>query len=104
MGRVPMYSTIVLRYVYNGRMNFNFETGPEKIWVDRFYADSLSNGLQRLQLQSAGKSYVFLIPLDIAKKYAKLTLQHVESFEKTTGQSLDDRLDNEPLKSDWMKD
>lgn len=84
--------------------HFNFEQGPEKVWIDSFYADYLSNGLQRLQMRSGGKDYVFLIPLDIAKKIAKLSLQHVESYEKQTGISLDDRLSNEPMKSNLLDD
>lgn len=79
-------------------MTFNFEEGSEKVYVDSFWTD-FHRGLQHLMLKSGNEEYVFVLPIDLAKKVSKALGQSVEVFEKQIGQKLDDRLDNDPILS-----
>lgn len=76
--------------------DFNFDQGPQKVFVEGFWGQRFG-GQTHLMLQSGGEKQVFVIDAVLAKKIAKLLLQHVEVIEKEIGHVLDDRLDNEPM-------
>lgn len=80
-------------------MTFNFDEGPEKIYVDRFDSDTPSLDQTRLHFRSGTKSYIFVLPIILTKKIARLFSKQVELYEKVTNQTLDDTLDNDPVLS-----
>lgn len=77
---------------------YDFSQGPQKVWVDRFTA-AYNGSLVQLALTSGDEASPFIFDIVLAKKLSRVLQQAVETFEKTTGQKLDDRLDNDPLPS-----
>lgn len=74
----------------------NFSQKPERKMVDKFLGVP-TGSMYHLYLQAGKEEYGYSFQIEIAKKLARLLSQHVEAFEKATGQKLDDRLDNDPL-------
>ena len=78
--------------------DFNFSTGPEKVFVEGFHARIL-NGLLHIVFRSAEKSYSFVLPLDLTKKLSRGLAAQVEEIEKKNNIVIDGRLPNEPMVS-----
>jgi hypothetical protein len=78
--------------------DFNFSSGPAKVFIEGFHARIL-NGILHIVFKSAEKSYSFVLPLDLAKKLSRGLAQQVEEIEKKNNIVIDGRLPNEPLKS-----
>ena len=74
------------------------DNGPEKIWIDRFDA-TRTGTLFNLSFTSGGKQSTFVFDAVLAKKIAKFLSAEVKQVEAEIGQSIDDRLDNEPAPS-----
>lgn len=77
---------------------FNFSTGPEKVFVEGFHARIL-NGLLHIVFRSADESYSFVLPLDLTKKLSRGLAQQVDEIEKKNNIVIDGRLPNEPMPS-----
>lgn len=78
--------------------DFNFSTGPEKLFVEGFHA-RIINGLLNIVFKSAEKSYSYVLPLDLTKKLSRGLAQQVEEIEKKNNIVIDGRLPNEPMVS-----
>jgi hypothetical protein len=81
--------------------DFNFEEGPETILINRFQSRPAGSGVQ-VVLQSGSKQYGFIFDWVLAKKLAKYFKQVVDEVEGKNNIKFDDRLDNEPIKSEWL--
>ena len=78
----------------------DFINGPQKVFVDSFDFSSVYGGsLIYLGITSASEKNVFVLDISLAKKLSRGLMQAVDSFEKATGQKVDDRLDNDPVPS-----
>lgn len=78
--------------------DFNFSTGPEKVFIEGFHA-RIINGILHIVMKSADKPYSFVLPLDLTKKLSRALAAQVEEIEKKNNIVIDGRLPNEPLKS-----
>ena len=78
--------------------DFNFSTGPEKVFVEGFHARIL-NGLLHIVFRSAEKTYSFVLPLDLTKKLSRGLAAQVDEIEKKNNIVIDGRLPNEPMVS-----
>lgn len=78
--------------------DFNFSTGPAKVFVEGFHA-RIINGLLNIVFRSADKSYSFVLPLDLTKKLSRGLAAQVEEIEKKNNIVIDGRLPNEPMVS-----
>ena len=78
--------------------DFNFSTGPQKIFAEGFHVRIL-NGLLHIVFKSAQESFSFVLPLDLTKKLSRALAQQVEEIEKKNNIVIDGRLPNEPMPS-----
>ena len=78
--------------------DFNFSTGPEKVFIEGFHARIL-NGILHVILRSADTTYSFVLPLDLTKKLSRGLAAQVEEIEKKNNIVIDGRLPNEPMVS-----
>jgi hypothetical protein len=78
--------------------DFNFNEGPEKIFVGGFHA-RIINGLLHIVFTSADEEYSYVLPLDLTKKLSRGLLSQIEEIEKKNNIVIDGRLPNEPMVS-----
>ena len=78
--------------------DFNFSTGPKKVFVEGFHARIL-NGLLHIVFRSATEVYSFVLPLDLTKKLSRGLAAQVDEIEKKNNIVIDGRLPNEPMVS-----
>ncbi|HWO07430.1 MAG TPA: hypothetical protein VNM40_02495 [Candidatus Paceibacterota bacterium] len=78
--------------------DFNFNMGPQKVFVDGFHA-RIINGLLHIHLTSAEEEYAFVLPLDVTKKLSRGLAKQIEEIEKKNNIIIDGRLQDEPMKS-----
>ena len=78
--------------------DFNFSTGPEKVFIEGFHARIL-NGILHIVFRSAEKTYSFVLPLDLTKKLSRGLAAQVDEIEKKNNIVIDGRLPNEPMVS-----
>ena len=78
--------------------DFNFSTGPQKVFIEGFHARIL-NGILHIVFRSAEKTYSFVLPLDLTKKLSRGLAAQVDEIEKKNNIVIDGRLPNEPMVS-----
>ncbi len=78
--------------------DFNFSTGPEKVFIEGFHA-RIINGLLHIVFKSADESYSYVLPLDLTKKLSRGLAQQVNEIETKNNIVIDGRLPNEPMRS-----
>ena len=79
---------------------FDFNSVPNKIYVDTLHLRVI-NGMMHVVFQSGQETSCYLLALPAAKKIGKGMTKLVEEMEQKTGQTFDDRLPDEPMKSPW---
>ena len=79
---------------------FDFNAVPKKIYVDKLHLGVI-NGMMHIAFESGQETSCYLLALPAAKKIGKGMSKLVEEIEKKTGQTFDDRLPDEPMKSPW---
>ena len=77
---------------------FDFDSGPEKVFVDKAHLRIL-NGLLNLTVQSGTKMYTYILPLPLSKQIARAMTMQIEEIEKKNGVVFEGRLPNEPMLS-----
>ena len=78
--------------------DFNFSTGPEKVFIEGFHARIL-NGILHIVFRSAEKTFSFVLPLDLTKKLSRGLAAQVDEIEKKNNIVIDGRLATEPMVS-----
>jgi hypothetical protein len=77
---------------------FDFDLGPEKVFIDRAHM-RIVNGLLNLTVQSGQKLYSYVLPLPLAKQISRAIAAQIEEIEKKNGVVIEGRLPNEPMLS-----
>lgn len=77
--------------------HFDFNTGPDKIFVDATNTAMMPGALVTA-LHSGSEAHVFVFQIHHAKQFARILMQNVEAYEKQFG-PVDGRLPNEPMQS-----
>ncbi len=75
---------------------FNFNEGPQKVFVDGFHA-RIINGILHIVFTSADEEFAYVLPLDLTKKLSRGLLSQIEEIEKKNNIVIDGRLPNEPM-------
>ena len=74
---------------------FDFNTGPDKIFVDSTNT-AFGKGTLVTQLRSGDQHHVFIFEIAHAKQFARVLQQNIEAYEKQYG-PVDGRLPTEPM-------
>ena len=77
---------------------FDFDQGPEKIFVDKAHI-RIINGLLNVTMQSGTELSTYILPLPLAKQISRAVSMQIEEIEQKTGMKFDGRLPNEPMLS-----
>lgn len=75
---------------------FDFNTGPEKVFVDTAHM-RIINGLLHVCFESGSSRRTMLLPLPLAKQISRAIGQQIEEIERKTGSTIEGRLPNEPM-------
>ena len=77
---------------------FDFDAGPEKIFVDKAHMRIL-NGMLNMTMQSGTALHTYILPLPLSKQISRAIALQVEEIEKKSGMVFEGRLPNEPMLS-----
>ena len=77
---------------------FDFDSGPEKTFVDRAHM-RIINGLLNLTVQSGKEMHTYVLPLPLSKQIARAITMQIEEIEKKNNITFEGRLPNEPMLS-----
>lgn len=79
---------------------FDFNTGPEKIFVDATNT-AFGKGVLLMRFRSGDQNRVFMFEIGHAKQLARILSQNIEAYERQFG-PVDGRLPTEPVPSPFQ--